>query len=384
MSARYTNTIYLISGKDGHIIWRLGGRRSDFTMKGFNFARQHHARFVEHNSTHTIISFLDNASDELFQLKNVSTAYYVLLKTTYPKTATVLRSYERPDQNLTRLRGNVQTLPNGNVFVGWSEGGYQSEFTEDGKLVMEASFASDRFSSYRSYKYNFVGRPTEPLAVKSIVHGSRADDFSTSIYVSWNGATEVVRWNFYAKADNSSASTFIGSVPKTGFENLFVAHGYMDWITVGGVDVNGKTLGMSDVVRTEMPEGWFSAFNQTGGEGNAPHLPTPDVPVDAGLEDQYTGTHTDGNIIAEKLGVEGNKMTMFLAVVGALAIIVLFVGGLVGVVMYTCKFVRRQRYTQIPTEETPLQDAEEFKDSSSYKDLNPSSSSSSSSRTSSS
>lgn len=67
LSARFTNTIYMISGQDGHIIWRLGGKFSDFNMD-FTFSKQHHARFIESNSTRTVISFLNNASDELEQL----------------------------------------------------------------------------------------------------------------------------------------------------------------------------------------------------------------------------------------------------------------------------------------------------------------------------
>src|SRR5699024_11695180 len=51
------------------------------------------------------------------------------------------------------LRGSVQHLPNDNVFVGWSERGYMSEHSPEGKTLMQASFASTRFSSYRSYKY---------------------------------------------------------------------------------------------------------------------------------------------------------------------------------------------------------------------------------------
>jgi hypothetical protein len=61
---RYTSTIYKISGVDGSIIWRLGGRLSDF-KQDFNFSSQHDAKFHSYNSTVTIISFLDNASDEL-------------------------------------------------------------------------------------------------------------------------------------------------------------------------------------------------------------------------------------------------------------------------------------------------------------------------------
>lgn len=42
ISARYTNAIYKISGKDGRLIWTLGGPNSSFTLEeNFNFSRQH-------------------------------------------------------------------------------------------------------------------------------------------------------------------------------------------------------------------------------------------------------------------------------------------------------------------------------------------------------
>src|ERR1700744_3370003 len=63
LSTRYTNAIYKVSGKDGSIVWQLGGDHNSFVMDGFNFSKQHDARFIEQNATTTIISFLDNASD---------------------------------------------------------------------------------------------------------------------------------------------------------------------------------------------------------------------------------------------------------------------------------------------------------------------------------
>jgi len=64
VSARDTNTIYLVSGHDGTIIWRLGGEASSFLLDGFNFSRQHYAKFQAINDTVTIISFLENAADD--------------------------------------------------------------------------------------------------------------------------------------------------------------------------------------------------------------------------------------------------------------------------------------------------------------------------------
>ncbi|RSL84254.1 hypothetical protein CEP52_016486 [Fusarium oligoseptatum] len=46
VSARHASTIYKINGTDGSIIWRLGGKASDFELgPNVTFGFQHHARF---------------------------------------------------------------------------------------------------------------------------------------------------------------------------------------------------------------------------------------------------------------------------------------------------------------------------------------------------
>lgn len=54
VSARYTDTIYKISSRDGKVLWSLGGPESSFKLDGFTFARQHDARFIEENATTTV------------------------------------------------------------------------------------------------------------------------------------------------------------------------------------------------------------------------------------------------------------------------------------------------------------------------------------------
>ena len=63
VSMRHTNTIYLISGLDGHIVWRLGGRTSSFMhLDGLNFSAQHDARILsEHIHGTIMLSLFDNA-----------------------------------------------------------------------------------------------------------------------------------------------------------------------------------------------------------------------------------------------------------------------------------------------------------------------------------
>jgi len=62
LSGRNVNTIYKIARADKSILWRLGGKISNFSMN-FNFTSQHHAKIISENASTTIISILDNASD---------------------------------------------------------------------------------------------------------------------------------------------------------------------------------------------------------------------------------------------------------------------------------------------------------------------------------
>ncbi|OGM43126.1 hypothetical protein ABOM_008228 [Aspergillus bombycis] len=259
ISYRFTNTIYMVSGRDGNIMWRLGGQYTDFEQD-FTFSKQHDAKFIESNGTHHVISLLNNASDEFSNDEDVSSALFIELDTsTSPKTARVIRRHNRPDGGLTRLRGNTQLLPNNNVFVGWSERGYISEFSPEGDTLLNANFASSRYSTYRAYKFEFTGRPSAPPDLVSSVWGTDQTDLSTTFYVSWNGATDIAGWNFYARAAKNGHPILVGNATKTDFETMFIARGYLDWVTAEAVDHEGRVLGTSRVQRSKIPDNWGAA-----------------------------------------------------------------------------------------------------------------------------
>ncbi|KAJ5888984.1 hypothetical protein N7495_009025 [Penicillium taxi] len=255
ISLRFTNTVYMISGRDGRIMWRLGGNETDFDQD-FTFHKQHDVRFLESDGNRHIISLMNNGADEDNADEQVSAALYIELDSN-TMTARVIKRTERPDGGLTRLRGNVQHLSNNNTFIGWSERGYHSEHAPNGDLLMWARFASTRFSSYRSYKFDWIGRPTAPPNVVSAVYGTSDDDFLTIIYVSWNGATDVARWDFYARAYNGSDRLFIGNIEKVSFESMFLVDGFMDWVSVEVVDKFGAVMGTSLEHRTNLPTNWI-------------------------------------------------------------------------------------------------------------------------------
>lgn len=252
VSGRHTDCIYKISGVDGSIIWRLGGVQSSIVLEDFNFSRQHDARFRSENSTTTIISFLDNASDEYdTKTSAYSSAVEVAIYTSTSRmTAKVLRRWARPDRSFTYLRGNVQYLPESeNVFVGWSDRGYMSEFTADGTCVLEADFASGRFCTYRAYKFNFTGTPTEPPVLKNLNYAGLKGETVSTFHVSWNGATDVAAWKFYGSQTKSGEFAELGSVNRTGFETTFASH-YVSWSYAEAVAANGTVLGKSGVQDT--------------------------------------------------------------------------------------------------------------------------------------
>ena len=218
-------------------------------LDNFNFSRQHDARFRYENGSVTIISFLENASDGTLKSSEYSSALLVAIyNTTSPMTAKVLKRWVRPDRGLTLQRGNVQFLPNSdNVFVSWSDRGYLSEFSSDGRLLLEAQFTSERFNSYRAYKFNFVGSPSEALTLKAYAYTSETGELVSTFHVSWNGATEVAVRNFYG-SQNSSSRGFValGTATRTGFETTFVSQ-YMRWCYAEAVTANGTVLGESDI-----------------------------------------------------------------------------------------------------------------------------------------
>lgn len=266
LSGRHCNTLYKISAKDGSIVWRFGGKQSDFKWDG-HFSGQHHARVQGQNSTHTLISFLDNAyvpSARPIHSNDMSRGFLIALRTGNhtdkgQMTAETVAQYDHPDGGYAPGRGSYQTLPNGNTFVGWTSYSLFSEYDSAGNLILQANVRPE-LKSYRSYKFPWVGHPKEPLAVKSVAVSTNSNrTVTTSVHVSWNGATEVVTWKvFHTKADGSSEE-LVASSPRQGFETALTVPGYASHVVVEALDAQGNALRRSDVVKSVSPLDMYNA-----------------------------------------------------------------------------------------------------------------------------
>ena len=80
------------------------------------------------------------------------------------KTATLVKALKHPLGLLSSSQGNVETLPNGNPFVGWGSQRWFTEFDAQGNVVFDGRLARGN-DNYRAFRYPWVGTPSTPPKV---------------------------------------------------------------------------------------------------------------------------------------------------------------------------------------------------------------------------
>jgi hypothetical protein len=236
ISARWTFTIYKIDRKSGEVIWRLGGKKSSFEMgPGTKTRYQHDARRQPDGT----ITIFDNGG-----LKLDDQSYGLVLEPDMEETAaTLVRKYAHPEGRVAATQGNVQVLPNGNVFIGWGSDPIFSEFTREGKLLFSASFPPE-VESYRAFRFPWSGYPSDDPAVVA----ETGPDDEVTLYASWNGATAVATWQVLAGSSPDRLRP-VGSAPRDGFETAITVHTAEPYIGAQAKDRSGRVLGTVRVVK---------------------------------------------------------------------------------------------------------------------------------------
>ncbi len=233
ISARSTHTIYKID-RTGNIIWRLGGKHSDFTMgAGSNFAWQHDARRRPDGT----MSIFDNGATPA--VERLSRGLIIDVDE-QAMTATLLRQYTHPGI-LSGSQGSVQPLANGNIFVGWGEVPRVSEFHGSGRMLFDAVLG-ERYQSYRAFRLPWTGLPAEAPAIA--IAGQGRD---RTAYASWNGATEVHSWQLLA-GGQISAMRVVSSTRSRGFESALHTSSAGPYFAAQALDAGGARLGSSSVL----------------------------------------------------------------------------------------------------------------------------------------
>ena len=254
LSARHSCAIYKISGKDGSIIWRMGGSKPDFEQTNFIFSYQHHARWISENDTHSVISFYDNGANG-FNFSSQHSHGLIVEIDHMAKKATMLKKWGAPESSggvRAGSQGSMQILEDGNIHIGWGEKAFFSEHTPDGIPVMYGKLAKpiSGVPSYRSGKYNWTGVPLTKPALWTF---SKYGMGKMAFYVSWNGATEVRSWNFFTSESSSGPWTYVGNEEKIGFETLFWSTDSAGWAYAQALDARGRVLEESVIAKAFVP-----------------------------------------------------------------------------------------------------------------------------------
>lgn len=237
VSARHTDTVYKIDRRTGEVLWRLGGERSDFTLgPGARFYSQHDARRQPDGD----ITLFDNSNPPQLREHSRAIRLDVNERTMH---ATLEEAIRHPLGLSSDSQANVQTLPGGDMFVGWGSQPYFTWFGDNGQVLFDAHFAEDT-DVYRAYHYRWSGRPTGRPAI-SVDTGSG----SLTAYASWNGATDVERWQLLAGPAPGRLGP-VGSTTWEGFETTISADIAQRLVAVRAVAASGEPLGRSRLVRT--------------------------------------------------------------------------------------------------------------------------------------
>jgi hypothetical protein len=240
VSGRVMDCVYKISREDGHIIWRLGGKQSDFDIDDDAvFAFQHDARWVD-SKNQTQITLFDNGPTE-----DIAYSRGLLLDVdTNTKKVTLNREFTNTAKTFATFEGSTQVLqlPDGNVnyLIGYGSQPYFAELNAQGEILLDVQFGkTNAVNSYRAYKLPWQGKPLTKPDVHWDKDGSKA-------YLSWNGQTECESWVVYtANTSDSRAWTNVTSARRTGFETTVDLNGTQLEAYVRGkaVDGDGNVLG---------------------------------------------------------------------------------------------------------------------------------------------
>jgi hypothetical protein len=232
VSARNTHTVYKINRKTGRVMWRLGGKRSDFALgKGVRFGWQHDVR---RQSDGTLTMFDNEAAPRLRK----QSRGLVLRVNERRRIVTLAHSFVHTPPLVAVDQGNMQKLPNGNYVVGWGHQPYVTEFGPHGKTLLDLRFGRSGVDSYRAYRFRWVGRPHSKPSI--------AVDGDT-LYASWNGATEVRAWQLLGGAQKKRLRPLL-TIPKTGFEAAIPLPDSAAWVAVRALDRLGRSLARSATV----------------------------------------------------------------------------------------------------------------------------------------
>ena len=182
LSNRHMSEITKIDRNTGEIIWRLGGKRNQFTFLNehpenspFYFSYQHHIKRLPNGN----VTLFDNGNQRKLQYSRA--IEYRLDEVN--KTATLVWEYRHVPDIYASAQGSVQRLPNGNTLIGWGDAGIQgkpsvTEVHPDKSLAFELTLPKGNRSMH-AYRLPWKsGRPVGTYTRYELLEGNTYPPYS--------------------------------------------------------------------------------------------------------------------------------------------------------------------------------------------------------------
>ncbi len=205
------------------------------------FHFQHDAR-LEGKHLETLTLFDDEAGPPLY---GPSKGLVLKLK---GKSVKLVHAYENPRHTVAVAEGGMQVLPGGEALLSFGATQYIAEFSKNGekkkngKLLFEAELPKGD-GTYRVMRFPWSATPnTKPAVV-----AKRESAEEVAVYASWNGATEVAKWEVLAGEEASSLSP-ITTAAWSNFETRIPVSSTDKVFEVKALDKEGKVLATSEAV----------------------------------------------------------------------------------------------------------------------------------------
>ena len=236
VSGRNAWAFYKINRMTGAVMWRVGGKKSDFEMgPNTHFAFQHDVTPYAGG----VVTIFDNEAGPPKQASQ--SRGLVLLLDVKHKRASFVRQYDHDGPVLSSALGSVQELPEGHCFMGWGESSYFTEYGSTGEVLLDGRLGAGNVS-YRAFKQHWAGIPSELPAIAVASSGA-----TTTVYASWNGSTETATWTVLGGRSAGQFKALVNA-PSTGFETAIEVPRAPAYLAAEPRDGSGRALARSAVV----------------------------------------------------------------------------------------------------------------------------------------
>jgi Arylsulfotransferase (ASST) len=237
-SSRHLWTTFKINRKTGALMWRLGGKKSDFKIdEKAGFAWQHDFRQRRDGS----YSVFDNGAG-VGQPVHPYSRGLVFKLDEVAKTSTFVAEYVHPQKLSAPTQGAFRELLDGGSFIGWGQMPYFTEHNADGTVRLAGNLPKDN-QSYRAYKAEWTGQPLDQPAL-----GLRTDNGNVIVSASWNGATKVTKWRANSGTQPGALQGAPVEADRSGFETTLQIQGTPEYVVAEALDATGKVLGSSSAI----------------------------------------------------------------------------------------------------------------------------------------